>query len=213
MSNDNTLNPAAYLPTKPSDFIGPARQVAEMLLRKVKDAKEDAKNYGPIRMLLYGAPGVGKTRLLEMMAGELVSHPTDIESTNGRNLTIEVVRDWVYHSHFRSTGFTVKIVNELDTATPAALDLLLTYLDDMKSGQVFAGTTNADLDRAFMSRFSSRLQLVEVPAPDVRTVAQFISRRWLVKKDKALELCERYGGNVRGAFMAAQTVVDSYASA
>ncbi|MCX8109214.1 MAG: AAA family ATPase [Verrucomicrobiae bacterium] len=91
--------PATYRPDCPSDFIGGARDVAKLLDAK---ARTLAKNPNiACRYLLIGPPGVGKTELANMFARRLAGHPTQIESVNGRNVDINLVRKWQESSHYR----------------------------------------------------------------------------------------------------------------
>jgi replication-associated recombination protein RarA len=49
-----------------------------------------------MKLLLYGPPGVGKTSVVEMVARELTGSPLAIEDFNGREVTVEVVREWMH---------------------------------------------------------------------------------------------------------------------
>lgn len=41
-----------------------------------------------------GSPGVGKTSVVEMVARELTGSPLAVESFNGREVIVELVREW-----------------------------------------------------------------------------------------------------------------------
>jgi replication-associated recombination protein RarA len=208
MSLSKSNNPAAYVPNSPDDFIGPARTIALMLEAKAK-ALLSAKNPAPVKMLLYGSPGVGKSELVKFFANRLAWHPTAIEDTNGRNVTIDVVRRWQESAHYIPIGgqFVIKTVQELDTAPPASQDLLLHYLDAMKPGMVFLGTSNLQL-QMLSERFETRLQQFKVNAPSTDEIAKFLTKRWGFPKQRALEIAVGSGSNVRGALLDAQSILD-----
>jgi replication-associated recombination protein RarA len=201
------MNPSNYHPTTPEEFIGQANAVAQLLQRKANTALSGGD--GPVKLLLYGASGVGKTRLAEMLAKRIAPHKIFIESTNGRNVTIDVVRNWMQAAAYRPQGWTVKIVNELDTAPAAAQDLLLTYLDEMREGHAFIGTSNMQLN-LLQERFQTRLQQLPVQAPDTETIVQFLRSKWKeIQADVAAQIAVGSGGNVRAALMDAQSYLDS----
>lgn len=201
-------DPSAYVPTAPDDFIGEARTIAFMLEAKAK-ALLATKNPAPVKMLIYGAPGLGKSRLVEMFSKRLAWHPTAVENTNGRNVTIDVVRCWQEQAHYIPIGgrLVIKSVEELDTCPPASQDLLLHYLDGMKSGMIFLGTSNLQLTM-LSERFETRLQQFRVNAPSTEEIAAFLVKRWGFSKRQALEISVGSSGNVRAALMDSQSILD-----
>jgi len=62
-------SPMSWKPCGPADIVGPAGPVAKKLLAKVAKVKNNGR--GPIKLLLYGSPGVGKTTTAEIVADEL----------------------------------------------------------------------------------------------------------------------------------------------
>ena len=52
--------PSAYKPKTPDDFIGPAQKVAEMINKLLSTALPAGS---PLKLLLLGRPGIGKTEL------------------------------------------------------------------------------------------------------------------------------------------------------
>ncbi len=69
------------------------------------------------------------------------------------------------------------MVNELDRCSKDAQDMLLTYLDRMKPGHAFLGTTNLDLG-SLTERFQTRFQSVRLQPPENEVLAAFLARRW-----------------------------------
>lgn len=204
--------PSTYTPLTSEDFIGDARRIATMLegkaalLQKARAEKQPAS----AKLLLFGPPGVAKTKLAEMFARLLAGHPSCIESINGRNVTIDVVRRWQEGSHYMPMygGFNVRILNELDLCPPASQDLLLSYLDDATNYTAFIGTSNLQLD-LLQERFQTRLQQFKVRAPSTEEIATFLARKWGLKKAKANEIAIGSGGNVRCALLDAQSILDA----
>ncbi len=54
-----------------------AGKVAELLLRKAERLRINPDQ--PLKLLISGAPGIGKTSLVNMIARTLASHPVAIE--------------------------------------------------------------------------------------------------------------------------------------
>ncbi|HZV36621.1 MAG TPA: AAA family ATPase [Verrucomicrobiae bacterium] len=204
------IQPEQYVPKSPADFIGGAHAIARILAGKasrlLKTSNTNAK------LLLYGPPGTGKTKLAEMFASKLVSHPVQIEFTNGRNVNMDVIRRWQESERFLPVfgKWSVKIVDELDTCPQAAQDLLLSYLDRMPNSIAFIGTSNLDL-RQLAERFHTRLQQFKVTAPESDDITRLL-KRWNVGKQHANQIAVGCGGNVRAALLDTQSILDAEAA-
>ncbi len=74
--------------------------------------------------------------------------------------------------------------------------MLLTYLDHMKPGDAFLGTTNLDLG-SLRERFQTRFQSVRLQPPENEVLAQFLARRWAAPVGITREIAEGARGNVR----------------
>ncbi len=159
--------------------MGQAGKVAEVLLRKAERLRTNPDQ--PIKLVITGAPGIGKTSLVNLIARTLVSHPVAIEDVNGKEVGLELAREWTrslaYGSIFGS--WSVKVVNELDRCSKDAQDMLLTYLDRMKPGHAFLCTTNLDLG-SLTERFQTRFQSVRLQPPENEVLAAFLAKRWRV---------------------------------
>lgn len=204
--------PSNYVPLTSEDFIGEARRIAQMLEAKADELRKACASKQPAnaKMLFYGSPGCGKTRLVEMFASLIAGHSSCIESISGRNVTIDVVRRWQESSHYIPMHglFGVRIVNELDLCPPAAQDLLLDLLDTMPRYTAFLGTSNLQLN-LLAERFETRLQQFKVKAPSTEEIATFLAKKWGLKRKRAVEVATGANGNCRAALLDCQSILDA----
>jgi replication-associated recombination protein RarA len=178
--------------------VGQAGKVAEVLLRKAERLRMNPDQ--PLKLLISGAPGIGKTSLVNLIARTLARHPAAIEDVNGREVGLDLARDWTRHLSYGSIfgSWSIKVVNELDRCSKDAQDLLLTYLDRMRPGHAFLGTTNLDIG-SLTERFQTRFQSVRLQAPENEVLAAFLARRWAVPIATTRMIAEGAQGNVRAA--------------
>jgi replication-associated recombination protein RarA len=200
------IQPIDFKARCPAEFIGQPAQVARLLERKANELRRD-KN-GRAKVLLYGEPGIGKTDIAEMFALQLAGHATCIESVNGRNVRIELVRKWQEATRYLPIYglFRVIIVNELETSGPEAQDLLLTFLDEMPDCTAFIATTNMEL-KQLTPRLQTRFQQFQIKPPSEKEITGLLSR-W-VKPQTAKEISFGCGFNVRAALLDAQSILDA----
>ncbi len=192
------IAPTCFVPSCPADFVGQACKVAELLLRKAERLRATPDQ--PLKLLISGAPGIGKTSLVNLIARTLARHPAAIEDVNGREVGLDLARDWTRHLSYGSIfgSWSIKVVNELDRCSKDAQDLLLTYLDRMRPGHAFLGTTNLDIG-SLTERFQTRFQSVRLQAPENEVLAAFLARRWAVPITTTRMIAEGAQGNVRAA--------------
>lgn len=209
MNPNNGAGPADFRPASTADLIGNARLISDVLHEKLRLEK------GPIKLLLYGSPGVGKTELIKFAAIQLTGLRLDrsgnsfaTESVNGKNVNSEMIRRWTDDLHYRPMyRFAVKLINEIDTMHPDSQVLMLDYLDSMGEGRALFATSNLNLEQ-IRGRLSSRLQQFVVEPPNKEQIAAFLSRRWGLNRDMALRIAEGSAGNVRAACLDAQSIID-----
>jgi replication-associated recombination protein RarA len=199
--NDST--PDNYKPGRPNELIGPARKIAADLLRLAERVK-DGRN--TLKLLLYGKPGNCKTDIAGMICKVLAAGTLDVQSINGRNVSIDEVRYWQQNTAYGSLfgGWKVKLINEADLIPQIAQDLLLTYLDELPDHNAVLGTSNLDLG-TLTERFQTRFRLVHVKPPTSGELARWLMQRWHVPKATADFIAVGADGNVRQALLDAST--------
>lgn len=136
--------PSQYQPTVPAEFVGKTQRIAEALFKKAESLKQ---TNACARWLFTGPPGVGKSRLAEVLAKDLAHHQSAVEQLNGQSLSVDLVRDWERSLAYKPICGErwVKLVDEIDAASTAALNEFRTYLDRIRAGTIVIGTTNKTL--------------------------------------------------------------------
>ena len=203
----NTSNPSAFKPETPKDLLGKAGDIATAILATTTKIKHDPTAL--FKALFHGGPGTGKTTIANMVAACLVTSKWDLESINGRNLTIEVVRDWQKNACYGSLfggGWKVKVINECDLVPVAAQDLMLTYLDELPPKTAVIGTSNEDIAQ-LTARFQSRFQCIRIPSPTGAEIAAWLKKRFQVAKHGADWIGETCCGNIRQALLDASSLM------
>jgi len=207
---DLLVSPMNWRPATPDDLIGQARRVAGAQVAKARRLAAADPPAASIKLLLYGPPGVGKTSVVEMLARELAGSPLAIEDFNGREVTVEVVREWMRGLACGSlfSRWSVRIVNELDRCSKEAQDLMLTYLDRLPPGRALLGTSNLQLE-LLTGRFQTRFQAIKLLPPEAEELAEFLLARWPVPRQTALQIAAGSGGCVRAALADLESWLDS----
>lgn len=197
----------------PSALIGPAGELAAVLTAKAARAKRAAS--APVKLLLYGVPGVGKSHLAAALARDLTGHHLAVEHVNGKDVTIELVRSWMQELPYSGSLFadwTVKLVDELDQCSRDAQTLLLTYLDKLPACRAFVATSNLQLD-LLQERFHTRLQQFRVEPPTTEDIAaHLLGNHPRLARAVAEQIAVGSGGNVRAAMLDAESYVDAQAA-
>ena len=92
-SDPSSPSPMNWRPKTAEDLIGQAKRVAMAQASKAKRLSSDPS--ATMKLLLYGPPGVGKTSVVELVALQLAGTPLAIEDYNGREVTVDLVREWM----------------------------------------------------------------------------------------------------------------------
>jgi DNA polymerase III delta prime subunit len=200
-------SPMNWRPRTAEDLIGQAWRVALAQAGKAKRLAADPS--ATMKLLLYGPPGVGKTSVVELVALQLAGTPLSIEDYNGREVTVDLVREWMKQLPYGSlfSSWSVKIVNELDRCSREAQDLLLTYLDRLPPGRAFLGTSNLQLD-LLTERFQTRFQAIKLLPPTTEELAAFLTAHWAVPLVTANQIAVGSGGCVRAALADLESYLD-----
>ena len=200
------LNPSSYTPKNAAEFIGPASKLASVFTRKCENIAASGE---PLKLLLYGNPGVGKTELANLVSALLTRHSTEIETVNGRKLNAEMIRGWqdVLCYSPLCGGYNVKIINEVDLVSTPNQDVLLQVLDDLTPFHAVICTSNLNIGQ-LEQRFQSRFQQFKVEAPQTSELSAFLTRIAGLPAKLADRIAVGSGGNVRAALLDAQSAID-----
>lgn len=205
------LQPAAFIPKSPDEFIGYAQTVAKVFKAKAATARADRD--GKLKFILTGEPGVGKTRLAEYLAEQLTGETVidgqsfHVESINGRVVDMPLMRKWRDAGRYVPVSWSVKIINEIDTMPQDKEDALLSYLDELPRRTAVIGTSNRKVSE-LTPRLQSRLQAFHVLPPSHDEIKSLVSR-WNVGKKNLTNILLGCGGNVRMALLDTQSILDA----
>jgi replication-associated recombination protein RarA len=198
------MMPSQFRPTTPDEFIGPARSQAKTIERMIALCKESGK--APIKLLILGLPGAGKTSLAEHFVKCVGSDKWSVHKFNGVQVKIEEVEELARSVHYTSLFGDYKIIRieEVDKVPTVAQVRLLTLLDDLPNGVAVIATSNCrvgDLE----SRFQSRFQVIQLASPSDDEITEFLSGRWKLTTSIARQIATFANGNVRQALLDAQS--------
>ncbi len=199
------MNPIDYKPTKREEFIGPAAKAAGALDRIIE---RTAVNRGPLKLLFYGEPGVGKSALVEYMLARLQIAKWSVTRLSGTEVRLEDVQAWAASLCYRDlySAYKVLWIDEMDRASHTARAALLTVLDTLPDHVAVFVTSNKAIAEMEM-RFFTRFQRFEVKAPTSAEVREFLGR-WQLPVQAVNRIAEFCCGNVRFALLEAQTELD-----
>lgn len=170
------MMPSTYRPKAPSDFIGTAHKQAHWIDRIVKAS---APLGHPIRLLMLGQAGVGKSELSNYFCSKLGADRWHVHKYNGTQLRIEVVDELARSFHYKDMfgAYRILSIEEVDKVPVLAQVRLLTLLDDLPQHTAVVCTSNCKLAE-LEERFQSRFTLLLVKGPDSDELASFLRLHW-----------------------------------
>jgi replication-associated recombination protein RarA len=213
-----------FIPKSADDFIGDniverangavttgARAVALHIEKMVRLSKQSGN--APIKLLLTGEPGLGKSALVLYLQHLLGCDKWSTTKLNGTQLKVEVMDELAAQLHYKSLFGDHRMlwIEEADEWPRVAQVRSLTLLDDLPVGVAVACTSNCKA-RNFEDRFQSRFQVFELAPPPPEDIQKLIVR--LAPEVGAREACQIANfacGNVRQALLDAQGVLQQAA--
>lgn len=155
-------------------------------------ARNLASQRDRVAILLDGDPGIGKTAALDQLAHEIAGNAFSIEHVNGQSLSVDLVRQWRERSHYGNlfSEWTVKRVDEIDSASSSAIAELLTFLDYLPSRIAILSTTNeyAKLRAQSKGRLETRFHRLQVEAPSLEETVAHLVKAYKVPKAIAQQI-------------------------
>lgn len=207
MTTAISINPCEWKPEKLEDFIGKTLQWGKVLSAVARRASSGSGT--PLKYLLSGPPGVGKTELCLAIARLLTDVEHDIEVISCRSLNASSVA--ALNSRVGSGSlygkWIVVILDEADTCPRDGQDALLTFLDKLPRHRAVLATSNLEIGD-LTERFQTRFQHLPCEAPDEKDIAVLLSRFEQLSAEDIERISEDSGGNVRQALLDAQTQID-----
>lgn len=189
-------------PQKPEDLIGKARTVAKVFSLRAKSG-----NTSPIKLLCYGPPGIGKSATCRIISKALVEHPLSLRHISAKQITPDILRDWMQDFRYHNDQWRVFWIEEIDAVSADVEVLLLQFLDELPEKNAVLTTSNERMS-GISDRFQSRCQAIRFEKPSVEDVEAFLGSRWPELGVAAKEIAETSNGDVRASLNDAQMHLD-----
>lgn len=198
------LMPQDYQPSGTEDFIGDARLCAAFLPKLI--AASRAAGRSPIKLLLAGPPGTGKSEIARYLTTLLKVSKWSITKLNGTEVKVDRLDELTSSLQLTDLFGDYRIVqiDEADAIPTVAQVRMLTVLDDLPRGVVVVCTSNSSLN-SFEPRFQSRFQFFEFRQVPQLDIEQLITNRWELPVTDARMIALGACGNVRAAMLDTQT--------
>lgn len=187
-------------------LFGPSARIEAAIKRKME--RPDFASTGPHKWLFFGGPGLGKTAIANMIVEKLDPGRMSHIKLNGKELTVDIVREWRKMQRNLTIGsdWFITHIDELDSASKDAQSLLLSWLDHMPDHAIAIATSNLDLE-SMQERLHSRFQQLRFDPPSDQEIYDALRAAGL-PVEAAKQIAEGSRGNVRTAEMDATTWID-----
>jgi len=168
--------PSTYRPHKIEDFVGPARAKAEFITRLVTLAQDTGD---PIRLLILGKPGIGKSALAEFFVRTTGASQWSVSKFNGTSFRIDDVERLAGDLHLTDMfgGYRVVRIEEVDKVPTVAQVRMLTLLDDLPPRTAVVATSNCRVSE-FEVRFQRRFTVIELEPPTDQDILGLFKAKW-----------------------------------
>ena len=203
------MNPIDYKPKAPHDFIGEAKDLALILDRIGARA---VKRSRPVKIMLRGNPGIGKSALIDRLLEQIGVHKWSLNKLNAGEFTAEKLDDWKRGLCFAELygNYRALWLEEVDKLNPAVQVRMLTLLDDLPDHTAIVCTSNKGVEQ-FDPRFHSRFQTFSLEAPPEEEI-RWLLKKFGLRKDDINRIATFAAGNVRLALFDAQSALDELAA-
>jgi replication-associated recombination protein RarA len=202
--------PSSFRPRSAEQFIGPAAKWAVHLEKLVRLALPTGD---PLRIMLTGPSGVGKTQLAEHLVRTTGAGKFSVSQYNGTSFRIEDVQEMQRSFHLRDMfgGYRVLQIEEFDKVPTVAQVASLTLLDNLPNHTACIVTTNRPI-KEMEVRTQRRFTVCEVAAPSEAEILTMLRLRWPeVPKKRATEIAVFCCGSVGQALTDMDNAVAEYA--
>lgn len=202
-----------FIPTSLDDFVGDhanergsgARCIARKIEQIVRHAK--ANDCDPLKILLNGRPGLGKTALSLYFQRLIGCDKWSTTKLNGTQVKLEVVEQLATQMHYKGLFGDYRLIHidEADEIPRVAQVRFLSLLDDLPSGAAVICTSNCKISD-FEERFQTRFQVFDILPPKNEEL-ELLVNRYVGDLNTTRQIVLGAGGNVRSALLDAKGVL------
>lgn len=190
--------PSHHVPNRAEDFIGPAREACRLMEQLLAATIPTGS---PLKLLFHGAPGIGKSSLMQHAVSILGADKWTTHKLNGTQCKVDVLDGLAFE--FRQTnlfgGYRVLWIEEVDTVPSVAQIRLLTILDDLPRETAVICTTNKKPDD-LEERYQTRFHVIDLQPPTADQIHALL-KQWPIDDQAARHIAEFACGNVRQALL------------